>query len=30
MAKKSPGYECSSCGHRVSKWVGKCQSCGEW
>ncbi|HCT15466.1 DNA repair protein RadA [Corynebacterium nuruki] len=30
MAKKSPGYECTSCGHRVSKWVGRCPSCGEW
>jgi DNA repair protein RadA/Sms len=30
MVKKSPGYECSSCGHRVSKWVGRCPSCGEW
>ncbi|WP_297006567.1 DNA repair protein RadA [uncultured Corynebacterium sp.] len=30
MAKKSPGYECSSCGHRVSKWVGRCPSCGGW
>lgn len=30
MAKKTPGYECTSCGHRVSKWVGRCPSCGEW
>lgn len=30
MAKKTPGYECSSCGHRVSKWVGRCPTCGEW
>ena len=30
MAKKTPGYACSSCGHRVSKWVGRCPSCSEW
>lgn len=30
MARKTPGYECSSCGYRVPKWVGRCPSCGEW
>lgn len=23
-------YGCSSCGHQVSKWVGRCPSCHEW
>jgi len=23
-------YVCSSCGYQVSKWLGKCPSCGEW
>ncbi|MDO4609758.1 DNA repair protein RadA [Corynebacterium sp.] len=27
---KGPSYRCTSCGHRVSKWVGRCPSCGEW
>ncbi|MBV7295901.1 DNA repair protein RadA [Corynebacterium sp. TAE3-ERU12] len=30
MAKKGADYRCSSCGHRVSKWVGRCPSCGSW
>lgn len=30
MAKKSTWYACSTCGHRVSKWVGRCPSCDEW
>jgi DNA repair protein RadA/Sms len=32
MAPKSrkPGYECSSCGHREAKWLGRCPECGEW
>lgn len=23
-------YICSNCGHKNSKWEGKCSSCGEW
>ncbi len=32
MAPKSqkPGYECSACGHREAKWLGRCPECGEW
>jgi len=24
------GFECSGCGHREPKWLGRCPSCGEW
>lgn len=27
---KGPGYRCADCGHRVSKWVGRCPDCGGW
>jgi len=31
MAKvQKPGYECSGCGHREVKWLGRCPECGEW
>ena len=31
MAKKQRAqYVCSSCGHTVSKWQGKCNKCNEW
>jgi len=31
MAKiQKPGYECSGCGHREAKWLGRCPECGEW
>jgi DNA repair protein RadA/Sms len=23
-------YECDVCGHRPSKWIGRCPECGEW
>ena len=23
-------YECSGCGNRTAKWLGKCPSCGEF
>ncbi|MGO1950484.1 MAG: DNA repair protein RadA [Mycobacteriaceae bacterium] len=28
--KNRSTYRCSSCGHQVSKWVGRCPSCQEW
>jgi DNA repair protein RadA/Sms len=31
MAKKQRAqYVCTSCGHKVSKWQGKCNKCNEW
>ena len=31
MAKKSKTlYQCSTCGHKTFKWVGKCSQCREW
>ena len=31
MAKKSKTlYQCSVCGHKTFKWVGKCSQCKEW
>jgi len=33
MAKAGSGktiFECSSCGRKTAKWVGKCSQCGEW
>lgn len=32
MANKTnkTSYECSACGHREPKWLGRCPSCGEW
>ncbi|MDN5582522.1 MAG: DNA repair protein RadA [Corynebacterium sp.] len=28
--KSRSTYACTSCGHQVSKWVGRCPSCQEW
>ncbi len=30
MAKTTTTFFCKNCGASSSKWVGKCQSCGEW
>ncbi len=30
MAKTSTNYICSACGSISTKWVGKCEACGEW
>lgn len=30
MAGRRTMYVCSECGHKTSKWLGKCPSCGEW
>lgn len=30
MAKSKTIYVCRNCGAESSKWVGKCNSCGEW
>ncbi|HUG62217.1 MAG TPA: DNA repair protein RadA [Methylomirabilota bacterium] len=30
MAKRSTQYVCQSCGAVTPKWIGKCESCGEW
>jgi DNA repair protein RadA/Sms len=30
VAKKSPNYECTNCGHQSISWSGKCPQCGEW
>ncbi len=30
MAKIRSVYICQNCGSESSKWVGKCNSCGEW
>ena len=31
MPKKSKTlYQCSGCGHKTFKWVGKCNQCKEW
>ncbi|QFQ01773.1 hypothetical protein CUROG_01865 [Corynebacterium urogenitale] len=27
---KGSSYSCTSCDHHVSKWMGRCPSCGEW
>ena len=28
--KRTSTYVCTQCEHQVSKWMGKCPSCGEW
>jgi len=28
--KKDQTFYCTSCGYKSVKWVGKCQSCGQW
>jgi len=30
MAKSKTIYVCTNCGAESSKWVGRCNSCGEW
>ena len=30
MAKSKSVYVCQNCGAESAKWVGKCNSCGEW
>lgn len=30
MAKSKSVYVCQSCGAESPKWIGKCNSCGEW
>lgn len=30
MAKVKTAYFCQNCGAESAKWVGKCNSCGEW
>lgn len=30
MAKAKFTYACQQCGQTYSKWMGKCQECGEW
>ena len=28
--KKETVFICQNCGHKASKWLGKCPECGEW
>jgi DNA repair protein RadA/Sms len=30
LSKVKTSYFCQSCGAQYAKWVGKCNSCGEW
>ncbi len=30
MAKTRTGYFCQNCGTQHAKWMGQCNSCGEW
>ena len=30
MKQPKSYYECSECGYRSAKWMGRCPSCGEW
>ncbi len=30
MAKTKTEYVCQNCGAKSPKWIGKCNSCGEW
>jgi DNA repair protein RadA/Sms len=30
MPKTKTTYICQNCGFETAKWMGKCQSCGEW
>src|ERR1700746_1324588 len=30
MRKPETIFACQNCGHRSSKWLGKCSECGEW
>jgi len=30
LAKPAPRFVCQSCGAVTAKWVGRCETCGEW
>lgn len=30
MSKQKIIYQCQTCGHSASKWLGKCPDCGAW
>lgn len=30
MARSRIDYECSNCGHRTAKWLGRCPDCSQW
>ena len=30
MAKTRTLFECSGCGHREPRWLGRCPECGTW
>ncbi len=30
MAKKKSVFECTECGYKSAKWMGKCPACGSW
>ncbi len=30
MARDNPVFECTSCGQRSQKWLGRCPGCGGW
>lgn len=30
MAKPTTAYTCAQCGASYSRWMGKCEQCGEW
>jgi DNA repair protein RadA/Sms len=30
MAKNKTVYECTECGYKSAKWMGKCPACGSW
>ena len=30
MARARIDYECTNCGHRTAKWLGRCPDCSQW
>jgi len=30
MAKKKAVFECTQCGYKSAKWMGRCPACGSW
>lgn len=30
MAKNRDKYQCENCGHKSSKWMGRCPNCSQW
>ena len=30
MAKSKQSYVCQQCGAQYTKWMGRCENCGEW